>query len=308
MDKKIYTFTIFTPTYNRSFLLKRLYNKLLKQTFRDFEWIIIDDGSTDNTNKIVERLIKDQTINIRYYYQEHKGKQFAYNEAVKLAMGELFICIDDDDYYISEGLAIIKNEWEKIKNLNNYAGMGFLCGDRNGKIIGEKYPESNFDSNHLDIYSKYKVKGDKALVYRTSILKQYPFPIIKNEKFITEAIVYNKIAQNYKCRYINKIIEIIEYQKNGLSNSILQIKKKYPFGYILYFNEYLEYKAPLKDKLIAAIWYIIFCQYVGKKNYIKESKKLFMVLIALPLTKIYKIIKKIDLEPESYSNVEYINE
>jgi glycosyltransferase involved in cell wall biosynthesis len=297
-----YTFTIFTPTYNRSISLNKLYRSLKIQTFKDFEWIIVDDGSKDNTKEVVEKFMNDNILNIRYYYQTNKGKQFAYNEAVKHAKGRLFICIDDDDYYIDYGLEIIRNEWENIKNSNDYAGLGFLSAYSNGEIIGKKYPKDIFDSNHIEIYSKYKLKGDKVLVFKTKVLKRYPFPIVQAERFITEAIIYNRIAQKYKFRYVNKVIEIKEYRQDGLSNNIIKIKKKYPLGYILYYNEYLGCKVRLKDKLIAAIWYTIFCQYIGKKNYIKESKKPLLILIALPLTKVYKIIKRIDWIPNSYDN------
>ncbi len=288
-------FTIFTPTHNRAQAIEKLYNSLIGQTYNNFEWIIIDDGSTDNTREVIRSFIESNVINVKYYYQNNQGKQRAYNKAVKIAKGELFICIDDDDYYVSDGLEIILNEWKKIDNISSYAGLGYLSADKDGNIIGSKFPKDIFISNHIDIYSKYKVRGDKGLIYRTVILKKYPFPVINGEKFITEAVVYNRIAQKYKFKYFNKVIEIKEYKKDGLSENIQKIKKKYPLGYVLYYKEYLQYKVRFIDKLKAAVWYIIFCRYTGKKNIIKESRHSLLIIIAMPIAFLYKKIKNIKM-------------
>lgn len=286
-----YKFTVFTPTYNRGECLKQLYKKLKQQTYKNFEWLIIDDGSTDHTKDIVDSFILEDKIDIRYFYQKNKGKQKSYNKAVKLASGELFVCIDSDDYYVRDGLKIIIDEWEKICDKSEFAGMGYLSSDKDGCIIGSEFPKDVIDSNHIEIYSCYNVKGDKGLMYRTDILKRYPFPEIKGENFITEAIIYNRIAKNYSCRYINRVIEIKEYKNDGLTNNISQIKTNNPRGYRLYFNEYLQTEALFIDKIKANIWYVIFSKLSNSKDIIKESNSKIISVLIYPIALVYYLFK-----------------
>lgn len=160
-------FTIFTPTYNREKLLKKLYESLKKQTYKDFEWIIVDDGSTDNTKEVVDKFLNEKILDIKYFYKANGGKQRAYNFGVEKAKGELFICLDSDDEYVENGLEIILKYWEKyekleetdsenrIKNLKNnknceIAGMGYLSIYPDGKIIGTEFPENEMIETQFD--------------------------------------------------------------------------------------------------------------------------------------------------------------
>ena len=187
-----YKFTIFTPTYNRAKLLKELYKSLKLQSYKNFEWLIVDDGSTDNTYEIVREFQLEKIIEIKYIKKENGGKQRAYNLGVENARGELFICLDSDDTYVENALEIILKYWEKYSNDLEIAGMGYLSCYPDGRVIGTEFPKNEMLSNQFEIYYNYKVSGDKGLMFRTKILKNYKFPEIEDEKFITEAVVYKR--------------------------------------------------------------------------------------------------------------------
>ncbi len=289
-------FTIFTPTYNRAILLKNVYSSLLSQTIKDFEWLIVDDGSTDNTKDVVSEFIKEGKINISYLYKENGGKQRAYNYAVENATGELFICLDSDDEYVPNGLEIILEYWNKYEQNNKIAGMGYLSIDRNGKIIGTAFPQNEMLESQFDIYNKYNVKGDKGLMFRTEVIKQYPFVVFEGEKFTTEALVYNRISEQHKILYINEKIEIKQYQKNGLTADYERLLLKNPKGNALYLNEINKHKMTLKKRILNNAVYYKFAKisnYPLKKIY-GDCYSKFFLLLSLPLGKyMYNKYKKI---------------
>ena len=285
-------FTIFTPTYNRKILLNRLYRSLQDQTYKDFEWIIVDDGSTDGTGEIVKEFLKEGKIDIRYYYKENGGKQRAYNFGVEKAKGELFICLDSDDEYVTKGLEIIEKYWEKYEDDREIAGIGYLSMYPDGEIIGTAFPLNEMVETQFNIYNKYKVKGDKGLMFRTEIIKEYPFPVYEGEKFITEAIVYNRISEKHKMLYINEKIEIKEYQENGLTSGYNNLLLRNPKGQALYHNERNRHCMTFKDKLLNNAVYYKFCKAAGYKisKIWKDSEAKIFLLMALPVG-IYMTLK-----------------
>ena len=274
-------FTIFTPTYNRKDLLNNVYNCLKEQTYKNFEWIIVDDGSIDDTKKLVEKFINENILNIKYYYVENGGKQRAYNYGVEKATGQLFICLDSDDKYVSNGLEVILKYWEKYENNKNIAGMGYLSMYENGKIIGTKFPENEMTESQFDIYNKYGVKGDKGLMFRTEIIKKYPFPVFQNEKFTTEAVVYNRISEKYKMVYINEKIEIKEYQNDGLTSKYNALLVRNPQGQALYHNEKNRHNMKFFEKILNNAVYYKFCRiskYKFSKIWNESENKLFLLM------------------------------
>ena len=230
-------FTIFTPTFNRKELLEKLYKSLQKQTYKDFEWFIVDDGSADGTKEKVEEFLSEKKLDIKYYFKENGGKQRAYNFATNKANGELFICLDSDDEYVENGLETILKYWKKYEKNSDIAGMGYLSTYPNGEVIGSSFPEKEMVSTQFDIYNKYGVKGDKGLMFRTEIIKKYKFPVFDDEKFITEAVVYNRICEKYKMVYVNEKIEVKEYQEDGLTAKYNNLLLRNPKGQALYHNE-----------------------------------------------------------------------
>ena len=278
-------FTIFTPTFNRKELLGKLYSSLQNQTYRDFEWLIVDDGSNDGTEERVKEFINEKKLDIKYFYTENGGKQRAYNFGVEKAEGELFICLDSDDEYVETGLETILKYWEKYENNNEIAGMGYLSTYPDGKVIGREFPEKEMISTQFDIYNKYGVKGDKGLMFRTEILKKYPFPVFEGEKFTTEAVVYNRICQKYKMLYVNEKIEIKEYQKDGLTAKYNNLLLRNPKGQALYHNEINLQQLSFKQKILNNAVYYKFCKVAGYgflKIY-KECYNKIGLIISLPV-------------------------
>ena len=274
-------FTVFTPTFNRKELLEKLYKSLQKQTYTDFEWLIVDDGSTDGTGEKVKEFLEESKLDIKYFYKENGGKQRAYNFATEKANGELFICLDSDDEYVENGLGTILKYWEKYEKNRNIAGMGYLSTYPDGKVIGSIFPEKEMVSTQFDIYNKYGVKGDKGLMFRTEIIKKYKFPVFDDEKFITEAVVYNRICEKYKMVYVNEKIEIKEYQEDGLTAKYNNLLLRNPKGHALYRNEINSQNLTFKKKILNNAVYYKFCRVAGYKlgKIFKESKnKLFLLM------------------------------
>ena len=276
-------FTIFTPTFNRKELLEKLYKSLQKQTYKDFEWLIVDDGSDDGTKEKAEEFLSEKKLDIKYYFKENGGKQRAYNFATDKANGELFICLDSDDEYVENGLETILKYWEKYEKNSDIVGMGYLSTYPDGEIIGPIFPEKEMVSTQFDIYNKYGVKGDKGLMFRTEIIKKYKFPVFDDEKFITEAVVYNRICEKYKMVYINEKIEIKEYQEDGLTAKYNNLLLRNPKGQALYHNEINTQNLSFKQKVLNNAVYYKFCRVAGYKfgKTFKENKNKLFLIFAL---------------------------
>lgn len=258
--------TVCTPTYNRAHLLNKLYTSLKKQNYNSFQWIIVDDGSTDDTEVIVNEFIKENNINIRYIKKKNGGKHTALNIGIDNAEGELFWIVDSDDYIIDDALKYIWNKWCELKDNKDFAGLSALRGYENKKVIGTTVNEEYIDADVLTYRYKYRVLGDKSEVYRTDILKKYKFPEYREEKFLTEAVVWNRIANDgYKIRWFNKVIYICEYLEGGLTNTSDKNIMDSWQGTTLYYKELLSYKqVPLKDKILnGARAYLHYCYEKG---------------------------------------------
>ncbi len=279
-------FTIFTPTYNRAYTLPKLYYSLVKQTFKDFEWLIVDDGSTDDTRNLVEGWIKEGVVKIRYINKKNSGKQRSYNIGIKSAFGELFICIDSDDQYTEDALEKILYYWNEIEDKNKYAGLGYLSIYSNGELIGSQFPGDIFDSNHFDIYFKHGVRGDKGLMFKTSVLRRFYFPEIEGERFITEATLYNRISREYKIRYLNERLEIKDYYPDGLTAKYREIMLRNPVGSALYHNERNYFKMSLKDQVLNAAVYVKY-SLLAKRGILqileKSKSNKVLTIFSLPL-------------------------
>ena len=286
-------FTIFTPTYNREGLLITLYESLKKQTFKDFEWLIVDDGSVDNTNETVQQFIKENILNISYYYKENGGKQRAYNYALDNAKGELFICLDSDDEYVSNALETILEYWKKVEKNAKIVGMGYLSTYPDGSTIGSEFPNDEMVETQFNIYNKYKVTGDKGLMFRTEVIKNYKFPVFDGEKFTTEALVYNRIAEKYKMLYINEKIEIKQYHEDGLTAKYNDLMLRNPKGNALYHNERNKHKMTFKEKIFNNAVYYKFCRVANYSFYkmFKESYSKLFFILSLPIG-IYMDLKR----------------
>lgn len=238
--------TIFTPAYNRAYILPKLYESLCLQTSKDFEWVIVDDGSTDGTEELVcgfEGFVKFEQFGrfpIRYFKQENGGKHRAINRGVQEAKGELFFIVDSDDQLTPDAVEWIVSAWSDLLKENSdcqkeFAGLSGIRIYPDGSKIGGDKDFGTIDATSLDIRWKYKVKGDLAEIYRTDVMRQFPFPDIEGEKFCTEALIWDRIAAHgYLLRYVHQGIYIGGYLADGLSAKQHKIRKENPGYSMLY--------------------------------------------------------------------------
>jgi glycosyltransferase involved in cell wall biosynthesis len=205
-----YLFTVFTPTYNRARTLQRVYASLQRQTLRNFEWLVIDDGSTDNTRALIAQWEAESNFPIRYIFQENRGKPAAFNHGVQEARGELFLTLDSDDECVPEALERLKHHWDAIppQDKTKFSAVTVLCKDQNGNLVGNKFPRDIFDSDTIEVTFKYRVTGEKWGFQRTDVLKQFPFPSVPNAKFISESVVWFALSRKYKTRFVNEALRI----------------------------------------------------------------------------------------------------
>jgi glycosyltransferase involved in cell wall biosynthesis len=290
----LFLFTVFTPTYNRAHTLHRVYDSLKAQTYRDFEWLIVDDGSTDDTKPLVEQWQKEAYFPIRYIYQENAGKHVACNRGLREAKGELFLTFDSDDACVPEALERFKYHWDSIPQdqRDKFSAVTALCVDQDGTLLGNTFPFNVTDSNSIEIHTKYNSFGDKWGFQRTEVLKEFPFPEIPGEKFIAEGIVWNRLSTKYQTRYVNEKLQIKEYRKDGLSNFSIQARAGNSKGARLYYQEYLLLDVSLKNKLKNLINYIRFSlhSHVSTRGIVVDSKYRILTIMFLPVG--YLIYKK----------------
>lgn len=249
------TITIFTPTYNRAYILPALYESLCYQTCKDFEWIIVDDGSTDNTEKLVKSWLSELIFPIHYIRQKNGGKHRAINRGVQEANGELFFIVDSDDILPSDSVERIINQYASIKGDASFGGVCGLKAYFNGEKVGGECDFGLLDCTSIDFRFKLNMRGDMAEVIRTSVLKEFPFPEIDNEKFCPEALVFNRIALKYKLRYFYERIYLCEYLEDGLTASIVKIRMNSPIASCICYEEQAALQVPFKIKLRSAINY-----------------------------------------------------
>ncbi len=234
------TITVFTPVYNRIELLPRLYHSLLEQNYPALEWVIVDDGSTEDTGGLIRQFSGEEKLRIRYYYQQNAGKHIAINRGTRLASGELFFIVDNDDYLPPHVLHRISVHWQELQQepgAERFAGICGLKAYPDGHITGGDVPYGQLDTNAIDYRYTYRYQGDKAEVYQTSVLRRYPYPEIAGERFCTEALVYNRIARRFLLRYINEVFYYCEYLPGGLSDRSVSLRKNNPRYASLYYAE-----------------------------------------------------------------------
>jgi glycosyltransferase involved in cell wall biosynthesis len=286
--------SIFTATYNRAYLIKNLYESLVQQNYTDFEWIIVDDGSTDNTETVIQDFIKESKIVIRYIKQPNKGKHFAINNGVSVANGKLFFIVDSDDKLPVNSLKIIDRYHKMYQNELNYGGVAGRKAYFDGKFVGSQKDFGARFTNAIKIRFKYKIEGDLAEVFLTSVLKEFPFPENENEKFCPEALVWNRIAQKYDLVYFSETTYFCEYNDDGLTAKIVQIRMKAPIASMTHYSELSNYKINTKEIIKANInfWRFSFNSNLSfiRKNKMINSK---FSLIGFPIGLVMFIKDKI---------------
>ena len=208
-------FTVFTPTYNRAHTLHRVFESLCEQTFRDFEWLLVDDGSTDNTKELIETWVKMADFPIRYFWQENSGKHIAYNSGIREARGQMFAVLDSDDALVPNALERLFKLWNDIPECerSSFCLLGGHCRDQDGALIGSTFPRSPFDTTAQESAFVYRIRGEKFVVRRTEIFRRYPFPEIAGTNYIPEPLVGLQIGRSYKFRFVNEVFRIYYVDK-----------------------------------------------------------------------------------------------
>lgn len=250
--------TIFTPTYNRAKLIERVYNSLVRQTKRDFEWLVIDDGSLDDTEQVIERLIKENKIKIKYIKKKNGGKHTAHNEALKYAEGDYFVCLDSDDILADSAIERIVRHLDCLREHD----CGFIAYKSNfqGNLLSEEFSiKSDKHWGLVQLSQRYGVCGEFAFVFKTDVIKKYPYPVIEEEHFVGECVLYDKLEiQGYTWCPLAEVIEFCEYQEEGLSNNFYKLLYDNPVGYALYHAQRIELVHSLMGKIRHGISYNAF--------------------------------------------------
>lgn len=278
--------TIFTPTYNRADLLERCYKSMKAQTNKDFIWMIIDDGSTDNTREVVDKWISDEkSFEIKYYYKENGGLHTAYNEAIEHIETDLCVCIDSDDFMPDNAVEKILKFWNE-NGSEKYAGIVGLDYDLSGKVIGDKLPNQK-SVNLIDLLTgKYKLNnGDRTNVIRTELYKKYaPMKVFPGEKNFNPHYMHLQISKEYDFLVLNENLRYIEYQPTGMSNSMLKQYKNSPNSFAEIRKLYLGFpKTSFKFKFRHSIHLVSSCILAKKfKMSILESPCKLITLLAVP--------------------------
>ena len=215
-----YTFTVFTPSRDRARTLPRVYDSLRVQTFRDFEWLIVD-RSEDGTRQLVEKWQAESDLPIRYIPQTDWGKPAAFNQGVQEAQGELFLTLDSDDSCVPNALERFKFHWDSIpaSERDRFSAVTALCKDQNGNLVGDKFPRDVLDSDTIEMVFRYAVKGEKWGFQRTEVLKQFPFPRVAETKIISENVVWFALSRKFKTRFVNEVLRTY-YTDDGASDHL----------------------------------------------------------------------------------------
>lgn len=274
--------TVFTPAYNRAHTLPRTYESLRKQEMKNFEWLIVDDGSKDNTRELVQKWIDtEKEFKIRYIYKENGGMHTAYNMAYANIDTELNICIDSDDCLADNAIKIIYDFWQQVKN-KGYAGIIGLDADMSGSIIGDRFPKGLKDTSFSEYYGSGN-HGDKKFVYITEIVKQFPpYPEYKNERYVGISCLHLLISQQYRLAVLDEILCNVEYQKDGHSTTMFSEYLNSPRGFAYYRKIYMTYPRSFKDLIKNTTHYVAESLIAQNSNYIKESPHKLLTVILTP--------------------------
>jgi glycosyltransferase involved in cell wall biosynthesis len=211
--------TVCTPTYDRARTLPRLHESLCAQTFRDFEWLVVDDGSTDDTADVVAGLAGRSPFPVVYRRQENAGKHIALNHAVAACRGTFLAVVDSDDWYVPSCLERLKRHWDAIPDPRDFAEVQGLCADEHGRVLGDPYPADVFDSDYYTLTQVLRLRGDRSGMIRVDILRAHPFPEEFRGVYVPEAIVWNRIARRYRIRGVNEVVTQKEYLATGITST-----------------------------------------------------------------------------------------
>ena len=274
--------TVFTPAYNRAHTLPRTYESMCQQNCKDFIWLIVDDGSRDNTAELVRRWQEqDNGFEIRYVYKENGGMHTAHNTAYAHIDTELNTCIDSDDKLAPGAVEKILAKWDRVKD-QGYAGIIGLDADFDGKVIGRGFPEDMTETTVIGYYAAGG-SGDKKLVYRTDIINQYPpYPVFEGEKYVALSYKYRLIDQTYKMAVLDEVLCNVEYQADGSSGTMWKQYLKNPRGWMFWRKVQMQYPESAKRMVINCVHYCSSSFLAGNRHFISESPRKVLTALCAP--------------------------
>ena len=276
--------TVFTPAYNRAHTLPRTYESLCNQTDKRFVWMIVDDGSKDNTRELVDSWIaKDVGFSIEYYYKENGGMHTAHNVAYEHIRTELNVCIDSDDAMPPTAIEDILNFWDE-KGSPDIAGIIALDSDLEGKLIGSGMPKEIEYATTDELYDVYGVSGDKKYIYRTDIITSVaPYPEYEGEKLVPLGYKYILVADHYKMALMDKVVCLEEYQADGSSNTIYRQYLQSPRGFAISKTLRMTRSKAYKNRVKNIAFYVAECRIAKDKNWLKNSPLKLETVLYYPL-------------------------
>lgn len=285
--------TVCTPAFNRAHTLNSLYKSLLAQTCKDFDWLIIDDGSSDDTRKVVEEFIAENKIPIRYLYKENGGKHSALNVAFREVKAELLFIVDSDDVLTPDAIETILKDWDAVRD-KNLCGISYLRGYDAERVIGDMHPQDHAIDNFINLRYNRGIGGDKAEVWRTECLRDFQFPEYPGERFISESVAWIYLAKRWDMLEVNKIIYITEYLEGGLSKTGRRLRFQCPnlmaYGSLMTMSKEFSTKIRIKQALL----YIVYSKFGGKSfgQIVQCPYRSLVALCYLPGLVLYRVWKK----------------
>lgn len=279
------TVTILTPTFNRGGGLQSLWDSLQKQTVKDFEWLIVDDGSTDGTKNLITQLQEESDFPIRYIYKSNGGKHTALNVGIQTICSELTFIVDSDDCVTDDAVESILKIHKKYRSQNNICGYAFLRAFPDGKVNGKKFDVDEKIGSYIDVRVNGDDTGaDKAEVFKTHCLREFPFPEYPNEKFLGEDLVWVRMARKYEMVHINKAIYVGNYLEDGLTNNRRKHNIASPVGCMHRAEEFMESDLKTRYRIKGGLQYIVYGRFAGVKicDLIRKSRHKILATVCIP--------------------------
>lgn len=277
--------TVLTPTFNRGGGLQSLWDSLQKQTVKDFEWLVVDDGSSDGTKNLITQLQEKSDFPVRYIYKNNGGKHTALNVGIQTICSELIFIVDSDDCVTDDAVESILKIHKKYRSQNNICGYAFLRAFPDGKVNGKKFDVDEKIGSYIDVRVNGDDTGaDKAEVFKTHCLKEFPFPEYPNEKFLGEDLVWVRMARKYEMVHINKAIYVGNYLEDGLTNNRRKHNIASPIGCMHRAEEFMESDLKTRYRIKGGLQYIVYGKFAGVKvvDLIRKSRHKVLATVCTP--------------------------
>lgn len=272
------TVCVFTPTYERAYILPVLYESLVTQTCRDFVWMIVDDGSTDGTEELVRSWIEDGAIAIDYVRTGNGGKPRAINLGVDRCTSPLFFVVDSDDWLLPGAIAHVLEVWSCIEGQDRYAGIVALRGTDEHTPMDTWMPPGATDVKYWDLFETMGFRGDTSLIHRTEVLRQYPYDVAPGEIFVAETSVYYRLDDRYDMLADNTILTICHYLPDGLTHNFAANAKRNPIGYWKHKRYCAQRSTTLKGLTRETLLYLVGCRLAGQREAIAMAPNRLVAL------------------------------